>query len=86
MSTDPREDTFVVGVVVRARIPASNAGEALGLLCQSIREGIGPDTDDPRRWDTSIALGTARSVLDSEAKEVRVNQAFVIDLGKEMEG
>lgn len=64
---------FTAGVVVRAHIDASNAGEALQILCEAIRNGIGPDTDQPRPHDIAIAASHVSG-------DIRVNEAMLTDM------
>lgn len=49
---------FYTQVVVHAVIPAHEKEEALELLCERIRKGIGPEPHvGPRLWNIAIAAG-----------------------------
>lgn len=73
----------MVGAIVRARIPAADAEQAMQLLCERIRVGIGPDSEQPREWELAIAAGTGRAEQESLAAQARVNESFLRDLARE---
>jgi hypothetical protein len=59
-----------VRVVVHGTVPASSAEEAIELVCQRIRDGIGPEGDG-REWGLAIA---AAAVAD---EIVFVNEEYL---------
>lgn len=67
---------FYVRVVVHATVPAETTAEAFGLLCERIREGIGPDTEEGREWGLAIAAGRVQN-------DLLVNEEFLRRLGRE---
>lgn len=76
-------EPFEVGVLVRASgVPAASAGEAIALVMEAIREGIGPDpADGHRRWDIAGRVSMAAGEGDSE---VRINERMLDDLATEL--
>lgn len=69
---------FLTGVIVRAAIPAETADEAIEMLCDAIRGGIGPE---PRQWE--LAIAASRVQREGAPPEYRLNEALLTDLARE---
>jgi len=60
MGSDPVR-LFDVELTVTGKVPAGNAGDAIALLCEAVRSGLGPDDPDIalRPFNATIAHGSA---------------------------
>ena len=75
---------YQVGVIVRATIPANSAIDAVSLLCQMVREGLGPEAEDGHReFDASISSSMARAIDGSDG-DMRINEQMLRDLADDL--